>query len=62
MFTVVWTSWALDKLAEDYVVMDLPGQDRLAAKIDALNHRLAQIRSTRGSPGRATIALPLWNS
>jgi len=42
MFTVVWTSWALDKLAEDYVVMDLPGQDRLAAKIDALNHRLAQ--------------------
>jgi plasmid stabilization system protein ParE len=41
MFTVVWSSAALDALADVYVVLDLAGQDRVAAAVDALNRRLA---------------------
>jgi hypothetical protein len=40
MFTVVWTNRALNRLADTYVGLDLIGQDRLAAQIDALNHRM----------------------
>jgi len=42
MFTVKWTQRALNQLADFYVAMDLPGQDRLGAKIDALNRRLSR--------------------
>jgi len=42
MFTVAWAHRALNKLADLYVGVDLAGQQRLAASIDALNRRLAQ--------------------
>ena len=42
MFTEVCTKRALDRLADLYVRPDLAGQDRFAARIDTLNHRLAQ--------------------
>ena len=48
MFTVTWTNRALDSLASVYVDLDLAGQDRLAGRIDALNHRLAQDPAEEG--------------
>lgn len=48
MFTVVWTNRALDRFADMYVVLDLADQGRLAAKIDALNHRLAEYPADEG--------------
>jgi len=56
MFTVVWTNRALDRLADMYVALDLTGQDRLAAKFDALNHRLSRDPRQRASRGPVTTA------
>lgn len=42
MFTVIWTGYALDALADLFVAVDLATQDRLTADLDALNRRLAQ--------------------
>lgn len=59
MFTVVWTNRALDKLADRYVGLDLSNQDRLAAEINALNHRLHRDPSEEVSPGPRGTGSPL---
>ena len=58
MFTVVWANRALDTLAEVYVGLDLAAQDRLAARIDSLNHRLARDPSQEGESRTRGTALP----
>jgi hypothetical protein len=60
MFAVIWTDYALDRLADVFVSLDLLTQDQLTAEIDALNHRLASdpLREgeSRTSPYRMTFA------
>ncbi|HEX3149451.1 MAG TPA: hypothetical protein VHR66_15360 [Gemmataceae bacterium] len=42
MYSVIWTKFALDQLAEVYIGLDLDHQDRLASSIEAINRRLAR--------------------
>jgi hypothetical protein len=41
MFAVVWMNKALDELADVYVAVGPAERTRIAAGVDALNHRLA---------------------
>jgi hypothetical protein len=41
MFTVIWKTATLDRLADLYVAAGVPDRDRMAAGVDALNARLA---------------------
>jgi hypothetical protein len=40
MYTLIWSSRALDQLADIYVALPLDRQRRLASAVDAFNHRL----------------------
>jgi hypothetical protein len=41
MFTVEWTDYALDQLADVFVSLDLNTQDQLSKAVEVLNRRLA---------------------
>jgi hypothetical protein len=40
MFPLIWLHGALEELADVYVAVTLPEQDRIAAAVEALNGRL----------------------
>ncbi len=41
MYDVLWPDYAIDRLAEIYVELDLQSQDRVAGAVKMLNQRLA---------------------
>jgi hypothetical protein len=63
MFTVEWTDYALDQLADVFVSLDLNTQDQLSKAVEVLNRRLAidplDEGESRNGPFRLTYAGPL---
>lgn len=60
MYTLIWSGRALNQLAEIYVALAVDDQRRIAAAVEAFNHRVATRPSEEGESraGDLRIAFP----
>jgi plasmid stabilization system protein ParE len=60
MYTLIWSARALNQLAEIYVTLAIEEQRRMAAAVEAFNHRLTTRPSEEGQSraGDLRIAFP----
>jgi hypothetical protein len=57
MFALIWSNYALDRLADIYVAATLDEQARIAAGVDALNARLRSDPLNEGESRSGTYRL-----